>query len=80
MKTKEYDRVRLLQDMEGDFGEHIPAGTEGAIIECFTSPEGYIIDVWIPDANENSGFRYGCVTVVPEQFEVVSEYQSPASD
>ena len=40
MKTKEYDRVRLLQDMEGDFGEHIPAGTEGAIIECFTSPEG----------------------------------------
>ena len=59
MKAKEYDRVRLLEDMEGDFGEHIPLGTQGAVIECYSNPEGYIIDVWIPDATQDSGYQYG---------------------
>lgn len=80
MKAKEYDGVRLLAELQGDFGEHVPQGTEGAVIEVFTNPEGYMIDVAIPDDSKDGGYRYDCVTVHPDQFDVISVYAPPAND
>lgn len=71
MKAKEDDRVRLLVEMKGDFGEHLPVGTEGFVTECFSDPEGYAIDVSIPDTSKIGGHRYDSVEVFPAQFEVV---------
>lgn len=72
MNAKVDDRVRLLVEVKGDFGEHLPVGTEGFVTECFSDPEGYAIDVSIPDISKIGGLRYDSVEVFPGQFEIMN--------
>lgn len=39
--------------------------------ECFSDPEGYVIDVSMPDISKIGGLRYDSVAVFPVQFELM---------
>ncbi len=72
MKASEHDRVRTIVPVEADFSDvRIPAGTEGTIVECYSSPEGYAVDLAVPDDSLVGGFRYHNVILKPEQFAVI---------
>jgi hypothetical protein len=72
VSASENDRVRTLVPVEGDFSDiTIPAGTTGTVVECYASPEGYAVDLAIPDDSMVGGFRYQNVVLRPGQFELV---------
>ena len=71
MKAKLNDEISLLVALEGNYEKLLPVGTRGVVLECYEKPEGYIVDLWIPDATQIGGNRYDCITVLPEQIEVV---------
>ena len=49
MKAKLYD---TLIDVPADFDDAvIPKATQGTIVECYQNPEGYAIDLAIPDSH-----------------------------
>ena len=73
MKAKTDDGIRLLVAVAGHYEKIVPAGTRGVVLECYSNPEGYIVDISIPDPNELSGYRYDCIEVAPEQFEINPE-------
>lgn len=80
MKAKVNDRVRILVDVEADFSaELIPSGTEGVIVEVYEDPEGYAVDLAIPDDSLAGGYRYENVILRPEQFDVVKEEMTEES-
>jgi AbrB-like transcriptional regulator len=77
MKTKVkpqiYDEVKTSVSVQADFSErHIPNGTVGTIVECYENPEGYAVDLAIPDQKLVGGFAYENVILEPNQFEVIS--------
>jgi len=77
MRAKLYDRVQTLIDVPADFDNIvIPKDTQGTIIECYQHPEGYAIDLAIPNAHLVGGFTYKNVVLTPEKFKVVSYAQS----
>ncbi|MGK7875416.1 MAG: hypothetical protein AB4426_19585 [Xenococcaceae cyanobacterium] len=50
MKANPYDGIKTLVDIQVDFGKRlIPKGTQGTIVECYEEPEGYAVDLAIPD-------------------------------
>jgi AbrB-like transcriptional regulator len=77
MKTKVkpqiYDEVKTSVSAQADFSERdIPKGTIGTIVECYEDPEGYAVDLAIPDQKLVGGFDYENVILKPKQFEVIS--------
>lgn len=69
--ARQWDYVRLLQDVDGYLLPDIPAGTYGVIVEAYEVPsEGYDVDVAIrdPDTGER---LYDNVVLRPEQFRVL---------
>jgi hypothetical protein len=77
MKAKLYDGIITLVDIKANFGKHlIPKGTQGSIVECYENPEGYAVDLAIPDETLITGYDYENVILYPEQFRVTN----PISD
>ncbi len=81
MKVSLYDQIKTLVDVQADFSTHetsnkdnsvIPEGALGTIVECYENPEGYAVDIAIPDERLVGGFFYTNVILSPDQFEVVS--------
>ncbi|BBH41442.1 MULTISPECIES: hypothetical protein [Microcystis] len=80
MKAKLYDGIVTLVDISADFGERlIPKGTEGSIIECYENPEGYAVDLGIPDDSSVTGYNYENVILYPEQFIVINPISQTAA-
>jgi hypothetical protein len=81
VKVSQYDQIKTLVDVQADFSTHetsdednsaIPKGTLGTVVECYENPEGYAVDIAIPDERLVGGFFYTNVILSPDQFEVVS--------
>lgn len=73
MKGNIYDGIITLVDIS--VNEHkriIPKGTQGTIIECYENPEGYAVDLAIPDDKLVGGFDYENVILNSHQFEIVN--------
>jgi hypothetical protein len=81
MKAKINDSIQTLNDINADFADVvIPKGTVGAVVECYTNPEAYAIDLMIPNPKLIGGFTYENVILLPENFIVItsqsiSEYE-----
>ena len=76
MKAKLYDKIQTLIDVPADFDARIiPKNTEGTIVECYEEPEGYAVDLAIPNSDLVGGFEYENVVLTPEQFRVISYVQ-----
>ena len=76
MKTKVkpqiYDEVETSVVVQAGFSErNIPKGTVGTIVECYKNPEGYAVDLALPDEKLVGGFAYENVILEPNQFEVI---------
>ena len=74
MKAKIYDTIKISVDVRADFDSPdkiIPKDTEGTVVECYENPEGYAVDLAIPNQNLVGGFEYENVILTPDQFEVV---------
>lgn len=73
MKAQIYDRIRTLTDISADFSDRvIPKGTLGTIVEYYEKPEGYAVDLAIPDSTLVGDLRYENVVLNPDQFVVVN--------
>lgn len=81
MKVSLYDQIKTLVDVQADFSTHetfdkdnnvIPKGALGTVVECYENPEGYAVDIAIPDERLVGGFFYQNIILSPDQFEVVS--------
>ncbi len=81
MKVSVYDQIETLVDVQADFSTYetsdndnrvIPKGTLGTVVECYENPEGYAVDIAIPDERLVGGFFYTNVILSPDKFEVVS--------
>jgi hypothetical protein len=81
MKVSPYDQIKTLVDVPADFSTQetsdkdnsvIPKGALGTVVECYENPEGYAVDIAIPDERLVGGFFYTNVILSPDQFEVVS--------
>jgi hypothetical protein len=73
MKANLYDGIITLVDVYIDFSKRmIPKGTQGTIVECYENPEGYAVDLAIPDRKWVGGFDYENVILTPDQFEIVN--------
>lgn len=69
MKAKLYDQIKTLVEIQDDFSSQlIPQNTFGTVIECYENPEGYAVDVAIPDSNFVGDFKYFNIIISPEQF------------
>ncbi len=72
MKANIYDGIITLVDVYTNSGKRmIPKGTQGTIVECHENPEGYAIDLAIPDDRWIGGFDYENIILTPEQFELM---------
>lgn len=73
MKAKLYDGIITLVDIQTHFGKNIiPKGTQGSIVECYKNPEGYAVDLAIPDETLITGYNYENVILYPEQFRITN--------
>ena len=74
MKATVNDQVKILVDVRSEFSNRIiPRGTIGTVVECYEDPEGYAVDLGIPDESLVGGFSYENVILMPDRFEVVSQ-------
>ena len=74
MKAKADNHIKTLIEVESGFRDRIiPKGTFGVIIECYENPEGYAVDLAIPDPSLVGDFNYENVILEPDQFEVVEQ-------
>lgn len=70
MNAKEFSSVRTLVDVKSGFQDLIlPPGTVGTIVECYENPEGYAVDLAIPDITSDP--HPFLVILFTEQFEFV---------
>jgi hypothetical protein len=61
--------IQTIVEVSSDFSDRmIPKGTFGTIIECYESPEGYAVDLAIPDENWVGEWAYENVILTPTQF------------
>jgi hypothetical protein len=64
--------VRTLEDVRSDLADRlVPRGSVGTVVECYGEPEGYAVDLAIPDARLVGGTTYANVILGPEQLEVL---------
>lgn len=69
MKAKLYDQIVTLVD----FGQRlIKKETKGTIVECYEIPEGYAVDLAIPDNTSVTEYDYENVILYPKQFMIAS--------
>lgn len=73
MKAEIYSKIKTLVPITAD-GIKFSEGTLGAVVESYSNPEGYAVDLAIPDNKLVGGFRYHNVILTPEQFTVVEQY------
>ena len=72
MKAVLYDLVKTTVEIPSDFtSKMIPAGARGTIVECYEMPEGYAVDIAIPNDKLVGDFEHEHVLLLPAQFEVV---------
>ncbi len=72
VKPQIYNKVRTSVGIQADFSERaIPKGTVGTIVECYEDPEGYAVDLAIPDQKLVGDFDYENVILEPSQFEII---------
>ena len=72
MKAKLYAQIRTLVEVEADFcNQVIPKETLGTVVECYENPEGYAVDLTIPNERLVGGFKYENVILSPDQFAIV---------
>ena len=77
MKAKTYDRIETLVEIQADFDtQMIPKGTLGTIVECYEEPEGYAVDLAIPDETLVGEYQYKNIILMPEQFAIA---ETPSS-
>ncbi len=63
-----HQRVRLTGRVSGDFSDReIPAGTLGTVVETYSEPEAYAVDLALPDGSLVGGFKYENVILRPDQ-------------
>ena len=75
MKAKAFDTIKISLDIRSDFDRPdkiIPKGTEGTVVECYEEPEGYAVDLAIPNENLVGGCEYENLILAPDQFQVVA--------
>ena len=73
MKAKIYDEIETMLDIQAEFSDRlIPKGTLGTIVECYEQPEGYAVDLAIPDEGLIGGFSYENLILSPDQFVVMT--------
>lgn len=66
--------VRTLADIESDFSDRVvPSESPGTVVECYKNPEGYAVDLAVPDRNLAGGFAYENVILRPDQFVAVGD-------
>lgn len=53
MTLKEGDEVRLRAEVTGIEGVRIPVGTVGVVVEAYSDPEAYAVDVTVDDEPDN---------------------------
>ena len=72
MKARAYDVVKTRDDVQSDFVERVIfRSTVGTVVECYREPEGYAVDLAIPDKHLVGGATYVNVVLGPEQFDVL---------
>jgi hypothetical protein len=65
-------RVRTIVDVRSEFRDLvIPAGSEGYIVEVYSDPEGYAVDLAIPRPDLVGGKAWENVVLTPDQFVVI---------
>jgi hypothetical protein len=73
MKAKINDSIQTIIDVCADFSDlSIPKGVIGAVVECYDRPEGYAVDLMIPNPEMIGGFIYENIILSPEQFIVIT--------
>ncbi len=66
--------VQTLTDIEGDFSDKVvPSGSLGTVVECYENPEGYAVDMAMPDGSLAGCLAYENVILKPDQFVVVND-------
>jgi hypothetical protein len=72
MKASENDTIETTVDVTGEFSDVvIPAGTKGVVVESYSTPEGYAVDLAIPAPGLVGDYAYENVILRPDQFTVV---------
>ena len=71
MKANIYDQIKTSVPITAD-GVIFLEGTLGTVVESYCNPEGYAVDLAIPDSQLVGGFRYHNVILFPEQFELLT--------
>ena len=72
MKAKLYDQIKTSVEFEADFGNRvISKGILGTVVECYENPEGYAVDLAIPNERLVGGFEYENAILSPDQFAIV---------
>lgn len=71
MKAKLYTRIKTLLEIQTDFGNRVISGTLGTVVECYENPEGYAVDLAIPNQKLIGGYEYENTILSPDQFIVI---------
>lgn len=72
MKAKLYDQIKTLVEIQTDFGNRvIPEGTLGTVVECYENPEGYAVDLAIPNQKLVGCCEYENTILSPDKFIVI---------
>ena len=67
--------VKTVVDVESGTGDKvIPAGTYGVIVESYSDPEEYAVDLGLPSKEWVGGYDWNHVTLRPGQFVFVDEF------
>ncbi len=74
-----YDRVQLTKTISSEFPPRrtLPTGLEGVIVECYTDPESYAVDIDIPDETLVGGYDMENVILRPDEFILIKKNTRP---
>ncbi len=72
MKAMQGDIIRTLVPISSEFQDSVyPPGLCGDVIEVYEDPEACAVDLAIPDADVDGGYRYDNVILRGGDFSVV---------
>ncbi|MEH2166500.1 MAG: hypothetical protein V7K41_07470 [Nostoc sp.] len=78
MKAKLYDQIKTLEEVQPDFADQmIPKNALGTIVECYENPEGYAVDIAIPNQKLVGNYEYVNVILTSDQFVLVNTASQP---
>lgn len=78
MKAKLYDQIKTLEEVQLDFADQmIPENTLRTIVECYENPEGYAVDIAIPNQKLVGSYEYVNVILTSDQFVLVNTVSQP---